>query len=160
MDMFHIPQDALPIELLGPAADAAGRTGTWVSLKNALRAFIVVHITQGNAATVQLDPQQASAVAGTDAKALSNNCQIWHDQDLAAGNVFTRATDAKTFTTSAAVKHKCVVFQIDPALLDVANGFDCITLVTGASNAANITSAMLYVVPRYAEAGAPSYLTD
>jgi hypothetical protein len=35
-----------------------------------------------------------------------------------------------------------VVFEIDPASLDVANGFDCVYLSTGASNAANITAAL------------------
>ena len=49
---INIPEDIKIVNLLAPAADAAGRTGAYVSLKNAIKAFIVVHLTQGNAATV------------------------------------------------------------------------------------------------------------
>jgi hypothetical protein len=47
------------------------------------------------------------------------------------------------------VKRKVVIFSIDPAALDVANGFDCVRAVTGASNAANITSALVLMQSRY-----------
>lgn len=71
-------------------------------------------------------------------------------QDLATTTVGVRATAAATFTTSAAVTAKRVEFLIDPAALDVAGGFDCIRLTTGASNAANITSAFIVAVPKLA----------
>jgi hypothetical protein len=61
-----------------------------------------------------------------------------------------RQTDAANFTTDAGVKTKKVIFEIDPAKLDVAGGFDCIRIVTGASNAANITAAQVFIVPSYA----------
>jgi hypothetical protein len=72
----------------------------------------------------------------------------------------TARTAAATYTTDAAVKNKVVIFQIDPAALDQANGFDCIAVSTGASNAANITSAMLIGTPRYAGPAQPSVLID
>ncbi|MBU2548370.1 MAG: hypothetical protein KKB20_08180 [Proteobacteria bacterium] len=161
MSKICLPEQAKMIEALEPAADAAGRTGAYVSLKNAGRAFVVVHIDQGNAATVALTVEQATAVAGTGSKALTNNAPIWANQDCAAGDTLVRQTDAKSFTTSAAVKHKMVVFQIDPASLDVANGFDCITVKSGASNEANITQA-LYILTdlRYAQATPPSAIED
>lgn len=154
------PEGIFPLELLAPAADAAGRTGDYISLKYAHRLYLIAHLTQGNAATVALTPTQASAVAGTGAKALTNAVRIWANQDTATGQALVRQTDAKDFTTSAAVKNKLVIFEITPAALDVANDFDCITLVTGASNAANITQAMAHVVPRYPQATAPSFITD
>ena len=154
------PEGIFPVELLAPAADAAGRTGDYISLKLAQRLYLIAHLTQGNAATVALTPTQASAVAGTGAKALTNNVRIWANEDTATGQALVRQTDAKNFTTSAAVKNKVVIFEITAGALDVANDFDCITLVTGASNAANITQAMAHVVPRYAQATAPSYITD
>jgi hypothetical protein len=53
-------------------------------------------------------------------------------------------TAAATFTTSATTKVKRIVFEIVPEqCMDVANGFDCIAVSTGASNAANITEAHL-----------------
>lgn len=139
------------VRLLNPAADAAGRTGDWVSLKNAIRAEIVVTITQGNAATILLTPLQASAVAGTGSKVLTVAVPIKVTLDCAATSVPAEQTKAVNYTTTADVAEKIVRFFVDPATLDIANGFDCITLSTGASNAANITQAMIIIEPRYVD---------
>jgi hypothetical protein len=138
--------------LLAPATDAAGRTGTYKSLKNALRASIVFKVNQGNSATILVTPLQATAVAGTGSKALTNDVPIFVKDSDAAG-VWTRVANGKNYTTSAGTTIKYVRFDIDPALaLDVAGGFDCITVSTGASNVGNITSADLVIGPvRYAE---------
>lgn len=144
-----------------PATDAAGRTSTYVSMKNMNgKAYIVCNITQGNAATIALTPVQATAVAGTGSKGLTNNVAIWVNQDTAAGDTFTRQTDAKTFTTSAAVKNKTVIFEIPASALDINNDFDCIGLTTGASNAANITSVSVIGTQKYPGTASPTVLTD
>lgn len=151
MNTVPILANALVESLLAPAADAAGRTGIYKTLKGAHRASIVFKVNQGNAATILVTPLQASAVAGTGSKALSADCPIFVKLDDAAG-AWTRVADAKNYTTDAGVKVKYVRFDIDPSKLDVANGFDCISVSTGASNAANITSADLIVGPtRYSE---------
>lgn len=140
------------VNLLAPAADAAGRTSAYVTMKGAHGASIYVHINQGNAATILLTPLQASAVAGTGSKALSANVPIYVNLDTAAGNVWVRATDAKNYTTDAGVKIKQIRFDIDPDALDLPNGFDCIGISTGASNVANITAASIVLGPlRYAD---------
>lgn len=160
---LHIPEGLVPIELLTPASDAAGRTSSpYASLKNAVRAWIVVHIAQGNAGTVALTPVQATAVAGTGSKVLTNAVPIWANQDAGtAGNSLARQTDAANLTTSAAVKHKVVVFQIDPAAcMDINGGFDCIGLTTGASHADNITAALLLVESKYPQATPPDFLAN
>lgn len=153
--MVHIPNKVKPVNLLAPATDAAGRTSSvYVSLKNVVRAWIVVYITQGAANTVQLDPVQATAVAGTGSKALTNNCLIWSNLDVATNDTLTSRTAAKTYTTDAGVKNKIVVFQIDPAeTMDITNSFDCIGLTTGASSASNITSALCWVDEKSSDAG-------
>ena len=136
------------VNLLAPAADAAGRTSAaYASLKGAHGASVYFHINQGNAATILLTPLQASAVAGAGSKALSANVPIYVNLDTAAGNVWVRATDAKNYTTDAGVKIKQVRFDIDPDALDLANGFDCIGASTGASNVANITAASIVLGP-------------
>lgn len=148
-----IPESYLPVTMLVPAADAGGRSSSYFSLKAAEKAYIVVYMNQGNAATVALTPEQATDVAGTGVKAISAT-RIWVNQDAAAGVALAKQTDAVSFTTSAAVKHKIVVFEVSKDCLDVGGGFDCVRVTTGASNAANITSAMLYVKPKYASATA------
>jgi hypothetical protein len=152
--MVHIPNKVKPVNLLAPATDAAGRTSAvYASLKNAIRAWIVVYITQGAANTVQLDPVQATAVAGTSSKAVTA-VPIWSNLDVATNDTLTSRTAAVNYTTDAGVKNKIVVFQIDPSnCMDIANSFDCIGLTTGASSASNITSALLFVDEKYSDAG-------
>ena len=144
--------DAANLEtLLAPAADAAGRTGTYKTLKNAARASIVVRINQGAAATVLITPLQATTVAGAGSKVLTNNVPIWVKDSDAAG-VWVRQADGKNYTTSAGLTMKLVRFDIDPASLDVTNSFDCVSVSTGASSASNITGAELVLGPqRYTE---------
>lgn len=134
------------ITLLQPATDAAGRTSPyWVTLKEADRAVIVVHINQGNAATVLLTPLQAQNVAGTNSKALTQNARIWFNLATATSDALLRQTDALNFTTDVGVQNKIVLFDIDASSLDQANGFVTVGLSTGASNVANITSAIVFL---------------
>ncbi len=146
-EMIHV------VDVMAPAADAAGRNSDAVSLKNFNLAIVEASINQGNAATIALTLQQCTAVDGTGAKALTVNVPIFASQDVggASGDVLTRQTDAVAFTTSAALTRKTVRFVIDPATLDLANGFDAIRIVTGASNVANITSARVILTPTYAQ---------
>jgi len=149
---FSLPQFCKITDALAPATDAAGRSSLYISLKNYHKAFLVVHITQGNAATILLTVNQATAIAGTGTKVLAIAVPIWANLDTVAAEALVKATDAVNYTTDAGVKNKIVVFEIDPARLDVAGGFDCINVSTGASNVANITQAMWYLMPsRYNE---------
>jgi hypothetical protein len=143
---FSLVAQIPPVMLLAPAADAAGRTSSYRSLRNALKAYVTVHINQGNAATVLLSILQASAVAGTGSKAVTA-VPIWSNLDTSVNDTLAARTAAATYTTDAGVKDKIVVFEITPeACMDLAGGFDCIAVSTGASNAANITEAQLHVL--------------
>lgn len=158
---FSLPYQIPPTALLAPAADSAGRTSSYVSLKNAMKAYIVCHINQGNAAPVALTPLQASAVAGTGSKAITAT-PIWSNADTATiAAPGTKQTDAANFTTSAAVKDKIVIFEIVPEqCMDIANGFHDIAIQTGASNAANITAAEIFILGSFQQASPPSPLVD
>lgn len=155
-----LPQNFTVTQLLNPAADAAGRTSAYLSLKNAHKCWIVCHITQGNAATILLSVLQATKVAGTGSKALANNARIWAALDQATTDALVRQTDGVTFTTDAAVKNKIVVFEVDPAMLDTANNFICIAISTGASNVANITQAIAIMSLRGAQDQPPTPTLD
>lgn len=148
MNINTYAEDLIDASSLAPAADAAGRTGTYITVRNAVAVFLIYHINQGNAATIALTPQQAQDVSGTNAKAIPTS-YIWANQDMATTTNLTRQTDAASFTTSAAVKVKLVIFKVQLASLDIAGGFVSIALQTGASNAANITSGRVVLVPRY-----------
>ncbi len=152
---FSLPAQLPPISLLPPATDAAGRTGSYRSLKNAHKAWIIARVNQGNAAQVTFTPLQAQDVSGTGAKAIPA-VPIAANQDTSVSDALAAQTAAASFQTSAALKDKIVIFEIDPSNLDVNNGFDCIALQTSASNAANITSASLHILNRYQQASPPS----
>ncbi|MFG1255882.1 hypothetical protein V5F79_01055 [Xanthobacter flavus] len=159
---FSLVAQAKPVSALAPATDAAGRTGGYISLKNAHKAYVVLHITQGNAATIALSLSQAKTVAGGSAKSVTATFPIWSALDVATDDTLVARTAAASYTTDAGVKNKIVIFEILPeAVLDIANGFDCIAVTTGASNAANITSAQVFIVPgRYQQATPPSAIAD
>ena len=163
-DLMTIPEQTPTTMALVPATDAAGRTSSYFSLKNSAKAYAVFYITQGNAATIACDVLQASAVAGTGSKAISGTCRIWSTADIAtaATAMPSRQTDAASFTTSAALTNKVVVIEIDPAVnLDLANGFDCVALRTGASNVANLTAASItFVAPRFVQRNFPTPRLD
>lgn len=156
-----LPENCKIVEAMAPAADAAGRTGDYISLKNAGRAFVVVQITQGAADTIALTIEQATAVAGTGHKPITNVVPIWSNLDTATSDTLVKRTSAVDYTTDAGVKNKMVIFQVDPADLDVAGGFDCLTVITGASNALNITSAFYVLTDiRHQAATPPAAITD
>ena len=164
-DIMTIPEQTPTTMALVPATDAAGRTSSYFSCKNAAKVYAVFYITQGNAATVACDVLQASAVAGTGAKAIAGTCRLWSTADVATASTAMPsrvATDAAAFTTSAAVANKVVIVEIDSAVnLDIAGGFDCIALRTGASNVANLTAAAItFVAPRFAQRNFPTPRLD
>src|SRR5579871_1148899 len=98
---FSMPYEVPPVGLLPPAADAAGRTSAYHTLKNALKAYIVCHVNQGNAATVQLSVLQATDVSGTNSKAI-NAVPIWLVENTAAADALVAQAAAASFTTDAA----------------------------------------------------------
>jgi hypothetical protein len=161
MSSKHLVEDAKIVQALQPATDAAGRTGVYISLKNARRVFVIVHIDQGNAATIALTLFQATAVAATGEKAITALVPTWANLDAAASDALVRQADAVSFTTDAGVKRKIVVFCVEGAMLDVSNGFDCFTIKTGASNVANFTQA-IYILEgmRYGGVTPPTAITD
>jgi hypothetical protein len=157
---FSLPAQIPPVSLLAAAADAAGRTSSYRSLKNALKAYIVAEVNQGNAATVLLSLLQAKDVSGTGSKAVTG-VPIWLVNDTSVSDALVAQVAAATFTTDATLKDKLVVFEIEPeACMDVNNGFRSLAISTGASNAANITRAELLVLGSYQGAAPPSTYTN
>jgi hypothetical protein len=171
---FRFWQDGGFVVLLPPAADAAGRTSMFVSLRYGHKTTLICGVNQGNAATVLWTPLQATDSLGTNSKALTNPAPIAYNADTSNPLALTPGTGtdqftmpgqpavdgitvvaAANFTTGVALKNKIVMFEIDAGeVMDVNNialaaglKFDHIGVSTGASNAANITWAALYQFP-------------
>ena len=114
-------------------------TGDYVSLKNAAHVTVVVNVKQATADAVAITIEQATAVAGTGSKPIAKNVPIYLVADAATSDAWVRQADGVAYTTSAAAKSKWVAFEIDAADLDLAGGFDCLTVKTAASHATNVT---------------------
>ena len=153
---FSLPYQIPPVSLLAPQADAAGRVSPYRSLANALKAWVVVEVNQGNAATVLLSLLQAQDNLGTNSKA-TGAVPIWLQAATGTSDANVQQTAAATFTPSAVLANKIVIFEITPEMcLDLVNGFNHVAISTGASNAANITRADLFILAAIQAATPPS----
>jgi hypothetical protein len=160
---FRLWENAIVTNLLPPSADAAGRVSSYVSLRDALKAYIVCEVNQGNAAQVTFTPLQATNSSGSNSKAIgAAPITLNDDTSTATGSDQNVAqTAAASFQTDTTLKNKLVIFEIDPAeVMDINNtsvgAFQHIAIQTSASNAANITSALLVVTPLRNAAGNPN----
>jgi hypothetical protein len=155
---FNLPESMVVTVALKPATDAAGRTGDYVRISKAHKTYIVANINQGAANTIALTLSKATAAAGSGATAVTELLPIWSCADVETSNVVTRQTDAASFTTSAATTVKTVIFEIAAGAL--GDTYDFVALVTGASSASNITSAVAIQVPLIAAAGGTNIMVD
>lgn len=158
MEKITLPENFKIVRAIDPQTAAAGADGDYISLKNAHRVWVLVEITQGNAATIALTLEKATAVAGTGSVAITNAVPIWSNAATGTSDTLVRQTDAVSFTTSAALASKQVIFQVEPASL--GEGFDCLCVKAGASNAANVISATYLLQTRYPQATPPTAITD
>ncbi|RPI50117.1 MAG: hypothetical protein EHM49_08960 [Deltaproteobacteria bacterium] len=155
--MFH-PELNLLAQLAAFGVDDT-RDGTYISLKNVHRAFIVVCIGQGADATAHtVTLKQATGGAGTTTgtaeKALGTVNVYYNETTWLASNLLTAGTAAVGAYTFGAdqSRGKVLVFDIVPERdMDVANGFDCISIDFSDLGAANCGGAFAILLPpRYA----------
>ncbi len=160
MGRFSLAEETRIVEAIAPCTGASAATGDYINMKYAPRIAIVVHIAQGNAATVALTIEQAKAAAGTGSKAITEKVPIWANEDCASDDKLTEQAKAVSYTTSAAVKNKIVVFHVDTDVLDKENGFEWICVKAAQSNAANLISAE-YIAGdlRYGAQDSPSLIS-
>lgn len=142
-DKLHI------VEGLAPVVPSTS-TPDYISLKNAESVEVLVFVK--NATTVTgsaITLKQATAVAGTSEKELAFTT-YFRNLDTGTSDVFTEATaSSNTFTTDATnSKNQIYRIPVDPASLDVANGFDCLRAGTGDATAATV-SVYYLVKPKY-----------
>lgn len=144
---MNIIENTHIVEALHPQVNTGALVGDYVSMKGVEHITVLVHLLQGHATPPAITLEQATAVAGTGTKALAVDVPIFLVADCAASDVWVRQTDGVAFTTSAALKHKLVAFEVPAEALDVAGGFDCLCVKIAASDAANVVSA-LYIASR------------
>lgn len=151
------------VEGLAPATPSSS-TPDYISLKNAKVVGVLIHYK--NATTVTgsaITLKQATDVSGTSEKALSFTTYFSKTDTGAADAPWSKATAASdTFTAdNTNSKNGFYFIPIDPASLDLANGFDCVR--AGTANATAQTITVIYViVPAYGgnARNYPSFIVD
>ncbi len=150
------------IPAIAPLDLQTARDGDWVSLRNAAHLTAVLFKGVG---TDNDDPsisfQQASDVAGTGAKALTQIDEYWEKEaltDLTGTGVWTRVAQTISATVApgdpSAQSAAMYVFEIDTDTLDVANGFDCLRIRVADTGTNAQLGAAVYILSglRYKQA--------
>lgn len=157
---MSLPEHMKIVQLAWPQTTNGGVTSDTVSLKNALKAWIVVEFNQavGHATVVTL--KQATDVAsGTNKNGPSS--RNWLNEDVAASDTLVIQTAAATVTVTNNIKKKQVVIEVDPAALDVDGGYDCVYVtISDSSQATNYCSVTAYLLQRFPQATPPAAITD
>lgn len=161
MSLTCLPEQFKIVQAIQPRTSNAGITCDYVSLKNVQKAWILVEMTQAVGHATGIDPKQATAVAGTSAKAFTNTLPIWANEDTATSDTLVKQTDAVTYNVTNDIKNKMVIFQIDPIKMDLANDFDVLgCTVDDSSQTTNIVSITYLLESRYPAATSPTAITD
>lgn len=160
------------------AMNAAANSGDYVSMKNYGRCTIIFIKAVGTAGDdPTLSFKQATDVSGTGVKALACS-RIDKKQaatDLTAVGTFTKSTSDSpasndTFNTTngtwtnsdLAEQAAVVVADFKAEDLDIANGFDCLTMNVAdvGTNAQLGTAIAILSEPRYSKETVPSAIVD
>lgn len=159
--MKCLPENYKIVQAIYPATTNGGITGDYVSLKYCNMAYIKVALTQAVAHETAITVYQATAVDGTDAKAIANVIPIWANEDTSTSDTLTRQTDAVSYTVAETAKNKEVLFQVAPALLDTANNFDCLNVrIADSEQATNLAYAEFILDMKYKGTTPPTAITD
>lgn len=133
----------------GPALPSTS-TSTIISLKDVLAVEVV--LIGLNATTVTgsaITLNQCSAVAGTGSKALAFTDYFSNIAPATTPNMVKNTAVSNTFTTVATNSLKFVYrIPIDPATLDINNGFDCLQVALATGVATSI-AAFFHLKTKY-----------
>lgn len=154
-----IPQGLKPVLLYQGAANAVACDV--VSLKNVLQCWIQIIHSGANDTDLTLSLYQATDVAAGTNKA-APNVPYWLDADAGTtSDTYVRQTDGKAITIDPATQNAVMaIFQVDPAALDVNNGYDCVYFTDSGGHASNVCTIVAYCLMRDQQATPATVITD
>lgn len=155
---ISIPTRIKIVQAFAPKTTNAALTSQVITLKGAIRAWLVLHFTQavGFASTPTI--KQATDIAAAT-NAAGPSCRVWANEDAAASDTLVAQTAGATYAVAADIKLKVVVFEIDPAAF--TDGYDCVycTIATS-SQATNFVAGDWLILPNFQQATIPSAILD
>ena len=140
----------------GPgASDSLGDTADWVCLKGAKGCWIYITEIGANATSLVLTVHEGTAASGTTAITTGAEFPIYYNILTTTADMWTRATDALTYTITPAATASQVNFYIDASILSA--GYDWIQLGSTGGHATNIVYVEYQLVgARYQQAIPPT----
>lgn len=158
---MNLYEDYKIVQAFEPKTTNTAITGDYVTLKDTITAAVVVNLTQAVGHATQISLFQAQDVSGTGAKALISEVPIWANEDVSSGDSLLRQSDGISYTVTNTAKNKLVVFHVDPAKLDINNGYCCLNVRVGASTqATNFACGEFILEMKYGQADPPSAIVD
>ena len=161
--MFSPIENPRVVSAIIPSVNNSSQIGAYISLKNVNKAYIVVSAVLEATTAITIYPYQATAVAGTGAKVFStdgnHNLNWWLCSAATSEDTLTKQTAAATNTfqfSSSTGKGKLMVIEVPTGMLDLANGFDCLSVRTAVGTTGDLISVQYYLNMRYAEGDAVS----
>ena len=154
----HIVQGLQPVAVSSVTPD-------YISMRNYghLTIVLMIAISSGTD-TGAFAIKQATAVAGTSAKAIGNVDTVWKNLDTATEQ-FTKDTTScvnGAITVGGVAKNLIYVFEVDKRDLDVDNSFDCVGCTL--ADITNGTASIAYILsePKWMDenATAPVSIAD
>jgi hypothetical protein len=134
------------------AAVPSSAAPKWISLKGYNHVSVIISFTNTTTVTGSaITLQQATAVAGTSAKALGFTVNWSVIDDSSSVALTQNVVSGNTFTTSAVnSKSGFYLIEVDADTCDVTGGFDCFQVAIGNATAQTIeASYLLGNQPRY-----------
>ena len=155
---MSLPLVAKPVVVRYPSTTNGGFTTGVVTLKNALKAWIVVSLQQAAGHATVITPRQSTTIA-LGATAVIPAVPIWANEDVGASDTLVAQAAAANYTVNNDVKKKLVIFEIDPAIL--TDGYPCIYATVGdSSQATNFANVEIWLWQTNQVATPPSAILD
>ena len=155
---ISIPTRIKIVQAFAPKTTNAALTSQVITVKNSIRAWLVLHFTNAvGFASVPTIKQATTIAAGTNAA--GPTCRIWANEDTSVNDTLVAQTAGASYTTDAVAKNKTVVFEIDVASL--TDGYPCIycTIATS-SQATNFVSGEWLLWANFQQATIPTAILD
>lgn len=159
MANISVPTKFKVVQAFYPQTTNAALTSQVVTLKNAIRCWLILHFNNAvGFASVPTINQATTIAAGTNA-AGPTSIRVWANEDCAATDTLVAKTAGNSYTLTNDIKKKMVVFEIDPASL--TDTYVCVYCSIGTSSqATNFVSGEWQILSNFAQATPPTAILD
>ena len=159
--MIHLPQQFKIVTATAPITTNGTVTFDNVSMKNALRVWLIAQFNQAASHATVITPKLGAVVA-TCTTAITFSADWWLNSDTATSDTLVKQTAATTFTLATGATAQLVVGLFIPSQCIVQGvTFDCIgATIATSSQATNFVDALWVLETAYPGATPPAAITD